>query len=159
MWNTTRRYYHQYRDFEPCGRHNSLAGCITIVIDDGTHNSLHELVKKLMLISGADNLGSFDLPRHSSAPYELGGIFPVIKPQDAAVRALVHMLKTTSPLRQDIYVTTQLMQGSKLQTLRSCTPDTNETSEEPTLNLASSGLQLMHWRSADRNERLAAYAQ
>ncbi|KAL0343138.1 UNVERIFIED_CONTAM: hypothetical protein Sangu_1201200 [Sesamum angustifolium] len=51
------------------------------------------------------------------------------------------MLKKAPPLRQDISATTQLLQGSKLQTLRSCMQDTNETSEEPTSsNLASSGL-------------------
>ncbi|KAL0379181.1 UNVERIFIED_CONTAM: Autophagy-related protein 13b [Sesamum radiatum] len=102
---------------------------------------------------------SFDLPGHSSAPHEPGGSFPVKRSQDAAVGALVHMLKKAPPLRQDISVTTQLLQGSKLQTLRSCMQDANETSEERTSsNLASSAL-IASKTTADALEELRGYRE
>ncbi|KAK4393820.1 Autophagy-related protein 13b [Sesamum angolense] len=103
--------------------------------------------------------GSFDLSGHASIPHEPGGIFPVKKSQDAAVGALVHMLKKAPPLRQDISATAQLLQGSKLQTLRSCMQDTNETSEEPTSsNPASSGL-IASKTTADALEELRGYRE
>ncbi|XP_052195399.1 autophagy-related protein 13b [Diospyros lotus] len=45
---------------------------------------------------------SFDQKEHPCEPLEPGGMFPIRKSQDAAVGALIHMLKKAPPLSQNI---------------------------------------------------------
>ncbi|XP_073041214.1 autophagy-related protein 13b-like [Primulina eburnea] len=86
--------------------------------------------------------GSFDQPHHPMVPQEPGGILLVRKSQDAAVGALVQMLKKAPPLCQDI----SFSADSKLKTPTNCNQDSNENSEKSNIlqsgstNLASSGL-------------------
>ncbi|XP_075501467.1 autophagy-related protein 13b-like [Primulina tabacum] len=86
--------------------------------------------------------GSFDQPHHPMVPQEPGGILLVRKSQDAAVGALVQMLKKAPPLCQDI----SFSADSKLKTPANCNQDSNENSEKSNIlqsgstNLASSGL-------------------
>ncbi|KAL2528096.1 Autophagy-related protein 13 [Forsythia ovata] len=81
--------------------------------------------------------GSFDQP---------GGLHPIGKSQDAAVGALILMLKKAPALRPDISTTTNLVQGSKPLTLKNSIPVSEEISPESllgdsnSLNLSSSGL-------------------
>lgn len=90
--------------------------------------------------------GSFDQPHHLMAPHEPGGLLLVRKSEDAAVCALVQMLKKAPPLRQDVSFTADLLQDSKLKTPTNCNQDSNEISEKSNIlqcaskNLASSGL-------------------
>lgn len=89
--------------------------------------------------------GSFDQPHHPMMPHEPGGLLVVRKSQDAAVGALVQMLKKAPPLRQDVSFTADLLQDSKLKTPTNCNQDSNEISEKSnklqyaSTNLASSG--------------------
>ncbi|KAK6125615.1 hypothetical protein DH2020_040642 [Rehmannia glutinosa] len=112
------------------------------------------------MIDPGSRPGLFDLPGHPSGPHEPGGIFPIKKSQDAAVGALVRMLKKAPPLRQDDSVTTQYLSGSKLQTLRNCMQDTHGISEEQPgynslllrilhpLGLLRPRLQPLQWKSS-----------
>lgn len=98
----------------------------------------------------------FDLPGHPSGPNDPGGTFIVKRSQDAAVGALVRMLKKAPPLHQGTSVSTQVLQGSNgIQ-------DATEVSEEPGVqqpsasNLASSELMASK-TTADALEELHGY--
>ncbi|GFP95422.1 autophagy-related protein 13 [Phtheirospermum japonicum] len=120
------------------------------------------------MIDPGSRPSSFELQGHPSGPHEPGEVFPAKKSQDAAVGALVCMLKKAPPLRQDISVTTQYLQGSKLQALRNYMQNANEisNSEEQTigvqpstsLNLASSGL-IASKTTADALDELRGYRE
>lgn len=96
----------------------------------------------------------FELPGH---PNEPGGNLFVKRSQDAAVGALVRMLKKAPPLHQDL-------QGSTLQTPTNSIKDTTEISEEPRVqqssasNSVSSGLGLVTSKTtANALEELHGY--
>ncbi|XP_042022799.1 autophagy-related protein 13b-like [Salvia splendens] len=98
--------------------------------------------------------GLFELPGH---PNEPGGTLFVKRSQDAAVGALVRMLKKAPPLHQDL-------QGSTLQTPTNSIKDTTEISEEPRVqqssasNIVSSGLGLVTSKTtANALEELHGY--
>lgn len=67
---------------------------------------------------------SFD-QRETNEP---GGIFPIVKSQDAAVGALVHMLKKAPPLRQDLSESRNLGKSSKCGSLGSRVREPVQTS-------------------------------
>ncbi|KAH6769477.1 hypothetical protein C2S51_014813 [Perilla frutescens var. frutescens] len=114
------------------------------------------------LVDSGSRSGLFDLSRHPSGPNEPGVTFLVKRSQDAAVGALVRMLKKAPPLHHDTSVTTQDLQGSKLQTPTNGIQDDTEISEEPGVqqsyasNLASSGL-ITSKTTADALEELHGY--
>ncbi|WCJ31653.1 Autophagy-related protein 13 [Euphorbia peplus] len=59
--------------------------------------------------------GSFDARGHFCDPVEHGGQFPIRKSHDAAVGALVRMLKKAAPLRQDFSVPDDLCPDSRIK--------------------------------------------
>ena len=73
--------------------------------------------------------GSFDQRGLIRDPLEPRGLFQVRKSQDAAVAALVHMLKRAPPLRQDISNSIDLSPSSSHVTLTNPTEERNEKSE------------------------------
>lgn len=101
---------------------------------------------------------SFDQKGYMYSLPESGGQFPVRKSQDAAVGALVRMLKKAPPLRQDISKSNTLLQASKTNT----TQETNEISEASAAqhaaasSIVSSALLAMKTTS-DALEELQAY--
>lgn len=94
------------------------------------------------LVDPSSRLGLFDRPEHPSGPNEPGGTFLVKRSQDAAVGALVRMLKKAPPLHQGTSVTTQDLQGSKLLTPTNGIQDATEISEEPGVQQPSSASNL-----------------
>ncbi|KAL2521333.1 Autophagy-related protein 13 [Forsythia ovata] len=107
---------------------------------------------------------SFDQPGHPSGPHERGGLLPVRKSQGAAVGALVRMLEKAPSLHQDISVTSDLLQGSKLEMLKNSIQDPNEISSTPqeqqstSSNFAASGL-ISFKTTADALEELSGYRE
>ncbi|PSS30286.1 Autophagy-related protein like [Actinidia chinensis var. chinensis] len=73
--------------------------------------------------------GSFDQRGLIRDPLEPRGLFQVRKSQDAAVAALVHVLKRAPPLRQDISNSIDLSPSSSHVTLTNPTEERNEKSE------------------------------
>lgn len=108
--------------------------------------------------------GSFDQPHHPMVPHEPGGLLLVRKSQDAAVGALVQMLKKAPPLRQDVSSTADLLQDSKLKTPTNFNQDSNEISENSnkllytSTNLASSGL-ISSKTTSDALDELRGYRE
>ncbi|KAK3023507.1 hypothetical protein RJ639_043791 [Escallonia herrerae] len=108
--------------------------------------------------------GSFDQAGNPSEPHEPGGSFPVRKSQDAAVGALVLMLKKAPPLRQDLSESRNLLQGSRPQMLKNRTPEPTQLSDEQGFHqaaasrtsVASSGI-LASRTTADALEELRGY--
>lgn len=58
---------------------------------------------------------------------ETGGFYPIKKSQDAAVGALVHMLKKAPPLRQDLCASEDLSQGTRPEPYGINPEDPNQT--------------------------------
>ncbi|XP_075493676.1 LOW QUALITY PROTEIN: autophagy-related protein 13b-like [Primulina tabacum] len=108
--------------------------------------------------------GSFDQPHHPMVPHEPGGLLLARKSQDAAVGALVHMLKKAPPLRQDVSFTAELLHDSKLKTPTNCNQDSNKISEKSNIlqyastNLASSGL-ISSKTTSDALDELRGYRE
>lgn len=89
-----------------------------------------------------------------------GGLFPVRKSQDAAVGALVHMLKKAPPLRQDSFKSVTLSQGSRTNSNR----ETSEISGALAVqHVASSSIMsstlLAAKTAADALEELQTYRE
>lgn len=114
------------------------------------------------MVDSGSRSGLFELSRNPPGSNEPGGTFHVKRSQDAAVGALVRMLKKAPPLHQDTSVTTQDLRGSKIQTPTNGIQDATEISEEPGVqqayasNLASSGL-ISSKTTADALEELHGY--
>uniref|UniRef100_A0A5B6ZS33 Putative autophagy-related protein 13 isoform X1 n=1 Tax=Davidia involucrata TaxID=16924 RepID=A0A5B6ZS33_DAVIN len=104
--------------------------------------------------------GSFDQKGHQCESHEPGGLFPVRKSQDAAVGALVRMLKKAPPLRQDL----SQPETSQPETLSNCTQEPNKISEETGIQrVASSSITssriVMSKTTADALEELKGYRE
>ncbi|KAA8546978.1 hypothetical protein F0562_003407 [Nyssa sinensis] len=108
--------------------------------------------------------GSFDQKGHQCESHEPGGLFPFRKSQDAAVGALVQMLKKAPPLCQDSFNSRNLLQASQPGTLSNRCQEPNKTSEETgiqhasSLSTASSRL-VMSRTTADALEELKGYKE
>ncbi|KAL3829419.1 hypothetical protein ACJIZ3_018221 [Penstemon smallii] len=97
------------------------------------------------MIDPGSRPSSFDQTRHPSGPFDPDGVFPVKKSQDAAVGALVRMLKKAPPLRQDISVNSHLL---------------NQFSEEPLKELSVATSELISSKTtADALEELRGYKE
>lgn len=106
---------------------------------------------------------SFNQTGQPCEPHEPGGLFPVRKSQDAAVGALVHMLKKAPPLRQESE-SRNLLQSSKSGTLSIHIQEPVQISGKPvfqqavSLSVASSGV-FSSKTTADALEELRGYRE
>ncbi|KAJ8769632.1 hypothetical protein K2173_005235 [Erythroxylum novogranatense] len=102
----------------------------------------------------------------SSRPESLesGGLFPIRKSQDAAVGALVHMLKKAPPLRQDFSTSIDLPQESRSKMRGRNIEEQNQVSAmampmvQPSSSVASSRLVPLK-TTADALEELRGYKE
>ncbi|KAH7566014.1 hypothetical protein ACOSP7_022234 [Xanthoceras sorbifolium] len=107
---------------------------------------------------------SFDQKGLLSEPLEPGGFFPIKKSQDAAVGALVCMLKKAPPLRQDLSSTTNLSEASRPESWSNSVQETSRISKAPSgqnapsPSVASSGLLPLK-TTADALEELRSYKE
>ncbi|KAF5745154.1 autophagy-related protein 13-like [Tripterygium wilfordii] len=84
---------------------------------------------------------SFDQKGQLYDPLDPGGLFPIRKSQDAAVGALVHMLKKAPPLRQDSSTSIDLSQVSEPETWVDNVQEANQISDtHPCHHAASSSV-------------------
>ncbi|XP_065873162.1 autophagy-related protein 13b [Euphorbia lathyris] len=103
--------------------------------------------------------GSFDSRGHFCDPLEHGGSFPIRKSHDAAVGALVRMLKKAAPLRQDFSASQDLYSSSSRQ-------EHIEASEAPVIQQPSSSSSSIAYSrfvgsktTADALEELRSYRE
>lgn len=107
---------------------------------------------------------SFDKKSHQSDPLEPGGLFPVKKSQEAAVGALVFMLKKAPPLCQDFSGSVDLPPDSRSKTWSSNLQECNPISGAPVgpqaaaSGVASSG-PVASKTTADAFEELQGYRE
>ncbi|XP_043805392.1 autophagy-related protein 13b isoform X2 [Manihot esculenta] len=106
---------------------------------------------------------SFDQRGVLCDPLEPGGLFPVRNSQDAAVGALVRMLRKAPPLRQDISTSIDLSQVSRSKISSSSFQEHVQISETPAIqpassSIASSGL-VASKTTADALEELRGYKE
>ncbi|KAK3211752.1 hypothetical protein Dsin_016458 [Dipteronia sinensis] len=107
---------------------------------------------------------SFDQKGLLSDPHDPGGFFPIRKSQDAAVGALVCMLKKAPPLRQDLSSTTNMSEVSRPESWSNNILEPSRISEvpsgqnAPSLSVLSSGL-LASKTTADALEELRSYKE
>ncbi|KAG4398950.1 hypothetical protein GLYMA_08G146700v4 [Glycine max] len=98
---------------------------------------------------------------HIAETLEAGGFFPIRKSQDAAVGALVHMLKKAPPLHQDFSTSQHLSQGAYPETWKNNTQGTNqilEASSRP-VSIMSSGIIATRKTTADALEEFHGYKE
>ncbi|KAI4345122.1 hypothetical protein L6164_012279 [Bauhinia variegata] len=101
--------------------------------------------------------GSFD---HGHLPevLEPGGFFPVRKSQDAAVGALVSMLKKAPPLRQDYSTSDYLSKGTRPETWSNNLQGPKQMPEAPPPgSIMSSGLVMTRKTTSDALEEFQGY--
>ncbi|XP_059624437.1 autophagy-related protein 13b [Cornus florida] len=107
---------------------------------------------------------SFDQKGHQCEPHEPGGLFPLRKSHNAAVGALVCMLKKAEPLCQDLSNSRNLLQTTHPESIPNSTKEPNHTSEKldfqhaASLSITSSGL-VMSKTTADALEELRVYRE
>ncbi|KAJ7945278.1 Autophagy-related protein [Quillaja saponaria] len=102
---------------------------------------------------------SFDQGRMSE-PLEHGALFPIRKSQDAAVGALVRMLKKAPPLCQDFSGSIDLSQGSRPETLSSNNQEAMKISEaRAPVGVMSSGLGMTKKTTTDALEEFQGYRE
>ncbi|KAI9113917.1 hypothetical protein K1719_015168 [Acacia pycnantha] len=82
------------------------------------------------MIDPSSRLESLD-HGHMGEMLETGGLYPIRKSQDAAVGALVHMLKKAPPLRQDSCTSEEFSEGARPQTYSINTREDNQILESP----------------------------
>lgn len=106
---------------------------------------------------------SFDQQGLLSEPLEPGGLFP-IRSQDAAVGALVCMLKKAPPLRQDLSSSINSSDATRPEIWRNSNQESSQISEAPSgqhaasLSVASSSL-VASKTTADALEELQGYKE
>lgn len=102
---------------------------------------------------------SFDKKGLQSEPLETGGFFPITKSQDAAVGALVRMLRKAPPLRQDISSSTSLPEPSRTER-QSNSRDSEEPSDQHAASPSvSSSTSIASKTTADALEELRTYRE
>lgn len=104
---------------------------------------------------------SFDHKGHPCEPLEPGGLFQVRKTQDAAVTALVHMLKRAPPLRHDFSrsinsVVSFTPLTSTEQNVKSDPPRVQHATAAAVISVASSG-HVVPKTTADALDELRGY--
>ncbi|KDP26114.1 hypothetical protein JCGZ_22215 [Jatropha curcas] len=103
---------------------------------------------------------SFDQQGHLCDPLEPGGLFPIRKSQDAAVGALVRMLKKAPPLRQDFSTQVNLSQepSSKFSSSSLQEHCGSPAAQQASSSIVSSGL-VSSKTTADALEELRGYKE
>lgn len=107
---------------------------------------------------------SFDQQGPLSEPLEPGGLFPIRKSQDAAVGALVCMLKKAPPLRQDLSSSINSSDATRPEIWRNSNQESSQIFEAPSgqhaasLSVASSSL-VASKTTADALEELRGYKE
>ncbi|KAK7247546.1 hypothetical protein RIF29_42431 [Crotalaria pallida] len=97
---------------------------------------------------------------HMADALEAGGFFPIRKSHDAAVGALVHLLKKAPPLRQDLPISEHLSQGACSQTWNNNAKEPNQIPEAPMpVSMMSSGLIATRKTTADALEEFHGYRE
>lgn len=115
-----------------------------------------------MKSSASSRPGSFDQKGLFNEPLEPGGLFPIKKSQDAAVGALVCMLKKAPPLRQDLSSSINSPEATRPEMWRNSIQDSSQIPEAPSgqhatsLSVTSSGL-VASKTTADALEELQSY--
>ncbi|XP_020215793.1 autophagy-related protein 13b [Cajanus cajan] len=97
---------------------------------------------------------------HMAETLEAGGFFPTRKSHDAAVGALVHMLKKAPPLRQDYSASQHLSQGTHPETWNNNIQGTNQILEaSKPASIMSSGMIATRKTTADALEEFHGYKE
>ncbi|RDX60204.1 Autophagy-related protein 13b, partial [Mucuna pruriens] len=98
---------------------------------------------------------------HMTETLEAGGFFPIRKSQDAAVGALVHMLKKAPPLRQDCATSQHLSQGTHPETLNNNIQGPSQILEasRPVSSIMSSEIIATRKTTADALEEFHGYKE
>ncbi|XP_027341856.1 autophagy-related protein 13b isoform X1 [Abrus precatorius] len=97
---------------------------------------------------------------HIAETLEAGGFFPIRKSHDAAVGALVHMLKKAPPLRQDFSTSEHLSQGTGPETWNNNNQEPNHVLEASRpVSLMSSGIIATRKTTADALEEFQGYRE
>ncbi|XP_077248644.1 autophagy-related protein 13 [Tasmannia lanceolata] len=103
---------------------------------------------------------SFDGKEHVSEALEPGLLFPVRNSQDAAVGALVHILKTAPPLRQDCSNSTKFPHASTIQTDNNLDPGAGQLQNTASdLGLMSPSLLMSRTTANTAFEELRRYRE
>ncbi|KAG6721612.1 hypothetical protein I3842_03G120200 [Carya illinoinensis] len=103
--------------------------------------------------------GSFDQRGHLSEPLEPGGLFPIRKSQDAAVGALVRMLKKAPPLRQESSSSVNVPQAAGPDIWSNSLDEHNQAVQHAaSASITSSGLVTLK-TTADALEELQGYRE
>lgn len=96
---------------------------------------------------------------HTGEMLETRGLYPIRKSQDAAVGALVHMLKKAPPLRQDSYTSQESSESARPQTYSINTREDNQIIESPiSSSVISSGFSTTK-TTADALEEFQGYQE
>ncbi|KAK7399409.1 hypothetical protein VNO78_10591 [Psophocarpus tetragonolobus] len=97
---------------------------------------------------------------HMAETLEAGGFFPIRKSNDAAVGALVHMLKKAPPLRQDFSTSQHLTQGAHPQTWNDSIQGQNHILQASrSVSIMSSGIIAARKTTADALEEFHGYKE
>ncbi|TKY60405.1 Autophagy-related protein 13 [Spatholobus suberectus] len=97
---------------------------------------------------------------HMAETLEAGGFFPIRKSHDAAVGALVQMLKKAPPLRQDFSTSQHLSQGTHPETWNTNVQGPNQILEASgPVSIMSSGIIATRKTTADALEEFHAYKE
>uniref|UniRef100_A0A2C9UQC1 Autophagy-related protein 13 N-terminal domain-containing protein n=1 Tax=Manihot esculenta TaxID=3983 RepID=A0A2C9UQC1_MANES len=136
----------------------NCGGCKTILLFCS-----NALDIQINFVRVSDRPESFDQRGVLCDPLEPGGLFPVRNSQDAAVGALVRMLRKAPPLRQDISTSIDLSQVSRSKISSSSFQEHVQISETPAIqpassSIASSGL-VASKTTADALEELRGYKE
>ncbi|MED6158772.1 hypothetical protein PIB30_035882 [Stylosanthes scabra] len=93
--------------------------------------------------------------------FEAGGFLPIRKSQDAAVGALVHMLKKAQPLRQDLSISENLSHSTRLEIWNANNiQEANQILEAPVpTSMMSSGLIATRKTTSDALEEFHGYRE
>ncbi|KAL4330277.1 hypothetical protein S245_045144 [Arachis hypogaea] len=98
---------------------------------------------------------------HMAEAFEAGGFLPIRKSQDAAVGALVRMLKKAPPLRQDFSTSEHLSHSTRPETWNANNiQDMNQALEAPVpASMMSSGLSATRKTTTDALEEFHGYRE
>ncbi|KAK7358858.1 hypothetical protein VNO77_00798 [Canavalia gladiata] len=97
---------------------------------------------------------------HIAETLETGGFFPIRKSHDAAVGALVHMLKKAPPLRQDFSSSEHLSQGPYPETWNNSNQEPNQIVEASRpVSIMSSGIIATRKTTSDALEEFQGYRE
>ncbi|KAB1208216.1 Autophagy-related protein 13 [Morella rubra] len=102
---------------------------------------------------------SFDQKGHLGEPLDPGGVFPTRKSQDAAVGALVHMLRKAPPLRTEFSTSVNLPHASEPEMKKNSLQERNPAVQHAdSVSITSSGVVMLK-TTADALEELQGYRE